>query len=351
MTTYNVDFVKASDYDDVRYEKKVGDILIASLDYTLQIDGELTYNEKDNQFEGLKGELVDVERKVLPVPPSASYIFGSGDNEENLTGSFVFEPNATEFKNGVIKFTLDDSVKYDGIDLSLESPISFGIDCKFNESSFDGSITDLTENFELADENESIKVTGTVSLTGNVITGMTVGVSNINIQRGENFVSYTNDGNYRIARLKELTNGDNLFRNQTIESFGATMPNITSARNMFRGCSTLTNFASNMPKLKNASNMFNGCSNLTTFSGMLTNLNKATNMFKGCSLDKQSVKNIINQLINGEGKGENAIEVITIGVNCTEYNPYEPDTEEYKEFMKFMDYLNKNEYITSVSGQ
>ena len=134
---------------------------------------------------------------------------------------------------------------------------------------------------------------------------MTVGVQILSIdiksndEEEEDFVSYSNDGVYSMARLKKLENGDNLFRNQTLESFGATMPKLTTAQNMFRGCSNLTNFASNMYELTDGSNMFNGCSNLTTFSGMMPNLTKATNMFKGCTLNKQSVKNIINQLHNG----------------------------------------------------
>jgi hypothetical protein len=53
MTGYEVD-----DYV-VRYEKKVGDILIVSLDYNLQIDGELRYNETTKKFEGLEGKLVN----------------------------------------------------------------------------------------------------------------------------------------------------------------------------------------------------------------------------------------------------------------------------------------------------
>ena len=333
----------------VRYEKKVGNTLIASLDYTLQIDGELTYNETTKKFEGLNGTLVDEQRYVLSVP-SASYEFGKTTDEENLTGSFEFKPNVAEFKNGEITFALNNTVKYDGIDLSLKSPesISFDIDCKFNDSSFDGSITDLTENFELVDDDETIKVIGTVSLSGNVITGMTVGVQILSIDiksDDEDFVSYSNDGVYSMARLKKLENGDNLFRNQNLESFGATMPNLTSARNMFRGCSNLTRFASNVYELTDGSNMFNGCSNLTTFSGMMPKLKKATNMFKGCSLDKQSVKNIINQLSNGEGKSKNIIEVITIGVKYTESEVNDPD------FMEFIDYLNENEHITSASGQ
>ena len=310
--TNSSDTVKMTGYDvddsHVRYEKKIGNTLIASLDYTLQIDGELTYNENSGKFEGLKGTLVDEQRYVLSVP-SASYEFGKTTDEENLTGSFEFNPNVAEFKNGEIRFSLNNTVKYDGIDLLLNppEPISFVIDCKFNDSSFTGSITDtdLQQDFELSDVNETIKVTGTVSLTGNVITGMTVGVTNISIditsndEEKEDFVSYSNDGVYSMARLKKLENGDNLFRNQTLESFGATMPRLTTAQNMFRGCSNLTNFASNMYELTDGSNMFNGCSNLTTFSGMMPNLTKATNMFNGCILNKQSVKNIINQLHNG----------------------------------------------------
>ena len=373
--------VKMTDYDvddsHVRYEKKVGDTVIASLDYTLQVDGELTYDETTEKFEGLKGTLVDVQREVLLVP-SASYEFGKTTDEENLTGSFEFNPNVNEFKNGEIRFALNNTVKYDGIDLSLNSPesIYFDIDCKFNDSSFTGSITDtdLQQDFELSDVNETIKVTGTVSLTGNVITGMTVGVQNLSIdiksndEEEEDFVSYSNDGVYSMARLKKLENGDNLFRNQTLKSFGATMPKLTNARNMFRDCSNLTNFASNMPKLTDASNMFNGCSNLTnfasnmyeltdgsnmfngcsnltTFSGMMPNLTKATNMFKGCILNKQSVKNIINQLHNGQGKSENDVEIITIGVKYTESEVNDP------EFMEFIEYLKANENITSASGK
>ena len=140
--------VKMTDYDvddsHVRYEKKVGDTVIASLDYTLQVDGELTYDETTEKFEGLKGTLVDVQREVLLVP-SASYEFGKTTDEENLTGSFEFNPNVNEFKNGEIRFVLNNTVKYDGIDLSLNptESIYFDIDCKFNDSSFTGSITDL----------------------------------------------------------------------------------------------------------------------------------------------------------------------------------------------------------------
>jgi hypothetical protein len=195
----------------------------------------------------------------------------------------------------------------------------------------------------LSDVNETINVIGTVSLSGNVITGMTVGVQILSIDvKGdyEDFALYSNDGVYSMARLKKLSNGDNLFRKQTIESFGATMPNITSAQNMFNGCSNLTRFASNMPKLTDGSNMFNGCSNLTTFSGMMPNLTKATNMFKGCALNKQSVKNIINQLHNGYGISENDVEIITIGL----------DKNEYENDYDFFEYLKANENITSASG-
>lgn len=336
MTGYDVD-----DYA-VRYEKKVGDTLIASLDYTLQIDGELTYNETTKKFEGLEGELVDEQRYVLLVP-SASYEFGNGVDEENLTGSFEFEPNVIEFKNGDITFALNNSVKYDDTDLSLNSPISFDINCNFNNPSFDGSITELDKTFELTDENETINVMGTVSLAGNVITGMTIGVQITSIEVTidyEDFAGYANDGEYLMARLKKLRNGDNLFRNQSLESFNATMPRLTTAQNMFKGCSNLTRFASNMPKLTDGSNMFKGCSNLTTFSGMMPNLSKATNMFKDAKLNKQSVKNIINQLYNGNGISENDVEIITIGVNATEGQDND-----------FMTYLNKNEHITNVSGQ
>lgn len=171
---------------------------------------------------------------------------------------------------------------------------------------------------------------------------MIIGVTIISIEitsNDEDFVSYSNDGAYLMARLKKLSNGDNLFRNQTIESFGATMPNLTSAQNMFRGCSNLRRFASNMDELTDGSNMFNGCSKLTTFSGMMPNLTNATNMFKGCILNKQSVKNIINQLYNGNGISENDVEVITIGVDTNEYDN------------DFFDYLKANENITSASGQ
>jgi hypothetical protein len=165
-----------------------------------------------------------------------------------------------------------------------------------------GEVSISPINFTLKDVDETIKVTGTVSLTGNVITVLTLGVTISNVEvksKDEDFVSYSNDGVYSMARLKKLRNGDNLFRKQSLESFGATMPNLITAQNMFSGCSNLRRFASNMSKLTDGSNMFNGCSSLTTFSGMMPNLSKATNMFNGCTLNKQSVKNIINQLHNG----------------------------------------------------
>jgi hypothetical protein len=262
-----------------------------------------------------------------------------------LTGSFEFNPNVTEFRNGEITFALNDTVKYSDTDLSLKSPISFVIDCNFNNPSFDGSVAGLQQDFELVDniENETINVKGTVSLTGNVITGMTVGVQILSIDvknNYEDFVSYSDNGGYSMARLKKLINGDNLFRNQSLESFGATMPRLTTAQNMFRGCSNLTRFASNMTELTDGSNMFNGCSNLTTFSGMMPKLKKATNMFKDANLNKQSVKNIINQLHNGYGISVNDVEIITIGVNAAEGQDND-----------FMTYLNENEHITNVSGQ
>jgi hypothetical protein len=205
-----------------------------------------------------------------------------------------------------------------------------------------GEVSISPINFTLKDVDETIKVTGKVSLTGNITTEMTVLVTDIEITSNDvDFVSYSNDGVYSMARLKKLRNGDNLFRNQSLKSFGATMPKLTSAQNMFRGCSNLTRFASNMDELTDGSNMFNGCSKLTTFSGMMPKLKKATNMFKGCTLNKQSVKNIINQLYNGKGgNSENDVEYITIGVNADE-----------KKDSAFMTYLKANENITSASGQ
>ena len=335
MTGYDVDD------SHVRYEKKVGDTVIASLDYTLQVDGELTYN--GTKFEGLKGTLIDEQRYVLSVP-SVSYEFGKTTDEENLTGLFTFTPDKNEFNNSGVTFTLNNSVKYDETTLELKTPISFGVGTNFNNALYDGSFIGIEQQFELSDVNETINVIGTVSLSGNVITGMTVGVTIISIDvKGdyEDFALYSNDGVYSMARLKKLSNGDNLFRKQTIESFGATMPNITSAQNMFNGCSNLTRFASNMYELTDGSNMFNGCSSLTTFSGMMPNLKKATNMFKGCALNKQSVKNIINQLHNGYGISENDVEIITIGL----------DKNEYENDYDFFEYLKANENITSASGQ
>jgi hypothetical protein len=136
MTGYDVDD------SHVRYEKKVGNTLIASLDYTLQIDGELTYN--GTKFEGLKGTLIDEQRYVLSVP-SVSYEFGKTTDEENLTGLFTFTPDKTEFNNSGVTFTLNNSVKYDETTLELKTPISFGVGTNFNNALYDGSFIGIEQ--------------------------------------------------------------------------------------------------------------------------------------------------------------------------------------------------------------
>lgn len=327
--------VDSSDYPDtITYQKIVEDEVIASKTYKFTWSG--TVVENNGVLEGLT---CTVEGPVewIKDTPYATYTFDEGD----LSGSLVVSSD-NRLIDETLTFTLkEQEIEYDGISLHLDGvPCSWTVTPNF-ENGGKGSFDTTSQNFTLTNKDKTIEVTGSVLVNGDVINGFTITVNVISVKdnREDNYISYTNDGNYRIARLKALTNGDNLFRNQSIESFGATMPKLTTARNMFRGCSNLTNFASNMPELTDASNMFNGCSKLTTFSGMLTNLNKATNMFKGCNLDKQSVKNIINQLSNGEGSSANAIEVITIGMKETEC------TED------FVNYLIANEYITNMAGQ
>jgi hypothetical protein len=330
MTGTTVDSSDSSDI--ITYEKKVEGEVIAYKKYKFIWSG--TVVENNGELTGLTCTVEKPVEEWIKPTPYATYTFDEG----GLSGSLVVS-SVDRLIDETLTFTLKG--EYDDIELNL-CETSWKVTPNFeSDEGGDASFDTTSKSFTLTNADNTIEITGSISVNGDVINGFTITVDEIfvNDNRENNYISYTNDGNYRIARLKALTNGDNLFRNQSIESFGATMPKLTTARNMFKNCSSLTNFASNMPELKNASNMFNGCSNLTTFSGMLTNLNKATNMFKGCSLDKQSVKNIINQLINGECKGENYIEVITIGMKETECTD------------DFVKYLIANEYITNKVGQ
>ena len=329
--------------DTITYEKIVDGDRIAYKKYTFTWSG--TVVENDGSLEGLSCKVTGpVEQGIKPTPQE-TYTFVEG----GLSGSLVVS-SQDRLIDETLTFTLKGECDNIELDLALNSDgdaLSWEVTPNFDNDG-DGSFDNTSKKFTLTDDDNTIEVTGSISVEGDVINGFTITVKDIFVKdnRENNYISYTNDGNYRIARLKALTKGDNLFRNQSIESFGATMPKLTTARNMFRGCSNLTNFASNMPNLTDASNMFNGCYNLTTFSGMLTNLTKAENMFRGCNLNEQSVKNIINQLSNGENKGNEDIEIITIGIN-----PYKDDGTEYDEEDVFMKYLIANEYITNRAGQ
>ena len=106
------------------------------------------------------------------------------------------------------------------------------------------------------------------------------------------------------------------------------LPELVDGSYLFQSYKNLTTFASDTSNMTTAVDMFKGCTKLEIFNGQLFSLENAKGMFEGCILNRESVENIVYSLeskLNGE---------ITIGFKMTSNDEDEvlmPLTEEARD--------------------
>lgn len=81
-----------------------------------------------------------------------------------------------------------------------------------------------------------------------------------------------------------LQNGDNLLKGSNYNFSISGLGNLTSANDMFNGCSGVpTEWETNLPSLTSANGMFKGCTGLVSIKSSMPSLVEAKSMFEGCT--------------------------------------------------------------------
>ena len=102
--------------------------------------------------------------------------------------------------------------------------------------------------------------------------------------------------------LEKLKVGEQMFGYSKLEQWDVNMPLLWNGDTMFYNCSNLTTFKSDLTSLTSAWNMFNGCSLLNEVEiTSLENLTDGSNMFKNCNLSYSSFVDILSKLPNNGG--------------------------------------------------
>ena len=144
-----------------------------------------------------------------------------------------------------------------------------------------------------------------------------------------------------------LVNGNQMFKDSSLEEVNCKFPALERAEGMFYGCEKLYHFIGNLSKLSIGRSMFGRCSKLVNFvCGNLSELENGSFMFYGCQLLKKFEYNLPKLKVSEQMFGSCAsLELFDVDLSSLEKSHYMFSHSAIKTFKSNVPELKSAEYM------
>lgn len=247
-----------------------------------------------------RGKLIESDKINISRTFDLSTFPRVGDTSASLNGSFTVSVYGSKATNCKVTIRTNDIV-LDAQPLSGSSETVIYV--YVNEEGQIVTPGQFDLSFASFTDTNMYLISGSFEISGNAF-GISIPPNPIEVQITGDFVSidYNNDGQVVGYNLKNLENGDDLFKKYTdITTFRDTLDSLISANNMFDYCTNLVSFESDdVSKLTDANYMFYYCTSLRNVKCDFSKLSNGRYMFYQCQLDLPSCNMNFPSLVNGE---------------------------------------------------